>query len=238
MYCSIVQKKMKRKPPESGVFRDPKIKSTFPDDFDLFDFYIAGKDKIKREAKEKWKILLNKSSRRGNKVCKKQWYICTVNYWDIVDTKHVRRDDLWWTLYNHGAFGRIHKHLPDLDISERKKIYAIIAKKFEPIQLSVLREYRKSEEYKYRVIQEEMEENHKEELKEELRSKKTRQKKAFDSFEVASQLDDSEKPIAIEIVKMGFRKLVFKYHPDIGGDKQKMQDLNRIKNKLLNNLSD
>jgi hypothetical protein len=35
-----------------------------------------------------------------------------------------------------------------------------------------------------------------------------------------------------ELLKEGYRKLAAKYHPDHGGDPEKMKELNRLKEKL------
>jgi hypothetical protein len=36
-----------------------------------------------------------------------------------------------------------------------------------------------------------------------------------------------------ELLKEGYRKLAIKYHPDKGGDPEKMKELNRLKDRLL-----
>lgn len=227
MYCSIIRKKEKRKPYRSRIFRDPDFSDPSG---------VTGKDEIERDTKDKWRVLLNKSFRRGGKIYKKQWYVCTVSYWGIIDDKYEQYEDtdmgFAFTVYE-----RIEKHFPDLKAREIKDIYAMTWAKFEPIRRSVLEEYRNSEEYKYRVIQEEKK------LKKERKKERKREYKYYeyeykdDSFEATNRLvDDSEKTIAEKIIKKGFRGLAVKYHPDTGGDKQKMQELNRIKDKLLHNI--
>lgn len=39
-------------------------------------------------------------------------------------------------------------------------------------------------------------------------------------------------PLEAELLKEGYRKLAAKYHPDHGGDPEKMKELNRLKEKL------
>jgi len=39
-------------------------------------------------------------------------------------------------------------------------------------------------------------------------------------------------PLEAELLRTGYRKLAEKYHPDKGGDPEKMKELNRLKEKL------
>lgn len=115
---------MKRNPPPSEVFRDPEIRIT---DHEFGTFKIVGKDEIKRELKGKWRIVLNKSSRDGGNIKKQQWYICTVNYWNVVDNKYKKHEEnLSLTLFNFGAFGRISRHFPNIDSNEKRILYSMM----------------------------------------------------------------------------------------------------------------
>lgn len=78
-----------------------------------------------------------------------------------------------------------------------------------------------------------------EKLKEDQKEKRRGQRnRSVFLFGDSSTIDKSENPIAIEIIEAGYRKMAQKYHPDSGGDTVKMKDLNRIKEKLLNDLCD
>lgn len=45
-------------------------------------------------------------------------------------------------------------------------------------------------------------------------------------------LNGKSSPLEAELLKEGYRKLAIKYHPDKGGDPEKMKELNRLKEKL------
>jgi curved DNA-binding protein CbpA len=47
------------------------------------------------------------------------------------------------------------------------------------------------------------------------------------------KLSNSEKTVAEELIKAGYKALAKKFHPDAGGSKEQFQDLGLIKDKLI-----
>lgn len=52
-------------------------------------------------------------------------------------------------------------------------------------------------------------------------------------FSAALNLSDSEKEIAAELIKAGYRTLAMKYHPDKGGDEEVFKQVTAIKDKIM-----
>lgn len=136
MYCTLVKRKMIKEPYKSCVYR--KIEWKMWGD-DPLRGYWDEEDVIKREKKDKWDIILNESYRVDGKVKKKQQHICTVTYWDIVDS---------W--YSESIWDRTEKKIENPEKYE--EVLNLIYEKFQPVVDQVMKEYEASEEYNYKTI--------------------------------------------------------------------------------------
>ena len=217
MYCSIAKREMKRRtqnnPRPSGVYKNPKWKHKNNGS----QGYELGGEEIVRNLKDKWRLsLYEPSNKNGNK---KQWYVCTIGYWDIVDDRYGKD--------KNNLSGQIRDRLktifPEMSESEIDTLCNIIAQKFAPIRESIFKEYQDSEEYYYRLIQELIEQKKRE-------------------YEVGQKIGLRQPPrlpipdnkdIALQIIHAGYKKIAPKYHPDTGGDTEMMRQLNEVKERLL-----
>lgn len=92
-----------------------------------------------RTHKEAFKVSIHKSYRKDGKVKKKQWVLCTMGYYDLLD----------WSLYDC-AGGKIDKVSEETGVSA-DDIYDIVYKKLDPIVSKITEEYEQTEEYKTKV---------------------------------------------------------------------------------------
>ncbi|MBV4417060.1 hypothetical protein [Clostridium tyrobutyricum] len=92
-----------------------------------------------RNHREAFKISIHKSYRENGKIKKKQWVLCTMGYYDLLD----------WSLYDC-AGGKIDKVSEETGVSA-DDIYNIVYKKLDPIISKITEEYEQTEEYKTKV---------------------------------------------------------------------------------------
>lgn len=222
---------------------------------------------IERELREKWRVSLYQLRNTDGKKDKKQWYICTIGYWDIVDDRY--HPDFEGSLFAY-AEKRIETLFPDALPEESERLSRIIRERFAPVRAKVIGEYRASDEYYHRMLQN-LVRRRKEETeygcsafggngsREKDREKEgapggngaSRKNGGRSSFRSASastsaeqsepesKADDitpdipTETEIALELIHAGFKKIAAKYHPDLGGDTERMQRLNAVRAKLV-----
>jgi hypothetical protein len=146
--CSIARQEVKRRtrsnPGPSGVFRRPQWK---PRSRGSKEYVMTG-DEIERPLKFRWRISLGESGGNGNG--RRQWYICTVSYWDVVDDRYGKEKK--GKLFFH-ARKRLEMLFPDRDQAEIRDLLRVIEKRFASIRKSIIAEYQESEEYYFRLIQ-------------------------------------------------------------------------------------
>ena len=166
MTCSITRQEVKRRtrnnPGPSGVFRRPQWK---PRRRGSSEYVMTG-DEIERPLKYRWRISLNESG--GNGKGRRQWYVCTISYWDVVDDRYGKEKK--GKLFFH-ARKRLEMLFPDRDQAEIRELLRIIEKRFASIRKSVIAEYQESEEYYFRLIQNLVEQKRRESTR---RGQKTR----------------------------------------------------------------
>jgi hypothetical protein len=104
-------------------------------------------DEIERPLKYRWRVSLNES---GGGSGRRQWYVCTISYWDVVDDRYGKEKK--GKLFFH-ARKRLEMLFPDRDQAEIRELLRIIEKRFASIRKSVIAEYQESEEYYFRLIQ-------------------------------------------------------------------------------------
>ena len=93
---------------------------------------------FERDIKKAYRITIHESYRENGKVKKKQFGICTVDYYDLATD--------WFCLYDWGN-SKIEIAAKELNCSE-EEIYSLIEKKLEPIQERIIEEFQQTEEYK------------------------------------------------------------------------------------------
>lgn len=146
--CSIARQEVKRRtrnnPGPSGVFRRPQWK---PRRRGSKEYVMTG-DEIERPLKFRWRISLGEPGGNGNG--RRQWYICTVSYWDVVDDRYGKEKK--GKLFFH-ARKRLEMLFPDRDQAEIRDLLRVIEKRFASIRKSIIAEYQESEEYYFRLIQ-------------------------------------------------------------------------------------
>jgi hypothetical protein len=143
LYC-VIQKVFNKKENNNGEYKELIVNpSTWSVDGKIYTNYhyrYTG-EKFKRSHKEVFKISIHKSYREDGKVKKKQWVICTIGYYDIVDGFSYIGDFI---------IGGLERKAEKLGITE-DKICDIVYKKFDPIIVAVEKEFKASEEYKAKV---------------------------------------------------------------------------------------
>ena len=147
MTCGIVRQEVKRRtrtcPGPSNVFRRPQWKR----ERGSAEYVMTG-DEIERPLKYRWRIGLTESG--GNGTGRRQWYVCTIGYWDVVDDRYGKEKR--GTLFSH-ARKRLETLFPDRDPDDIRELLRIVETRFAPIRKSIIEEYQESEEYYFRLIQ-------------------------------------------------------------------------------------
>ncbi|WP_026883463.1 hypothetical protein [Clostridium akagii] len=140
MYC-VIQKVENKKPNTCGEAKELKV--------DTAEYFTDGKPKtcygykytgkFERPIKTAYKISIHKSFRESGKVRKKQWVLCTMGYYALIE----------YCLYDF-ADGKITKVAEETGISI-DDIYNMVNEKLEPIIDEATKEYEATEEYKTKV---------------------------------------------------------------------------------------
>lgn len=97
--------------------------------------YVYSEDRFERPIKKAYKISIHKSYRDNGKAKKKQWVLCTMNYYDLIE----------YGLYDC-AGSRIEELVEELGITE-EEIYDIVLHKLNPLVEQVRKEFQETEEY-------------------------------------------------------------------------------------------
>ncbi|PJI08315.1 MULTISPECIES: J domain-containing protein [Clostridium] len=141
MYC-VIQKIENKKPNKYGGNKKLEV-GTFTWHIDdgkpatKYTYNFTGK--FERTIKTAYRISIHKSYRENGKVKKKQWVLCTMSYYDLVE----------WDLYNC-ADSKITKVSEEIGVSV-DDIYNMVCEKLNPIIETVTKEYEGTEEYKTKV---------------------------------------------------------------------------------------
>lgn len=197
---------------------------------------------VERALREKWRISLYEVTGTNGDRRRKQYYVCTVTYWDVVDDRYgVKKRG---KLFSH-AWDRLAALFPDRDHASLRKL---IVDRFAPIRREVIKDYQASEEYYFRLIQNLVESKQKSGegngRKQQPKRSKPRSdasdsrqsKKRPENFQLSPAphgLNGDAKAMALEIIQAGYKKVAAKYHPDTGGDTSRMQALNLVRDRLI-----
>lgn len=94
-------------------------------------------ERFERPIKKAYRISIHKSYREGGKVKKKQWFICTIGYYDLIEL----------SLYDFIRESKLKGQLKEMNISE-DEFYEMVYKKLDPLIEKVTKEFEQTEEYK------------------------------------------------------------------------------------------
>lgn len=139
MYC-VIQEIENKRSNEFGVYKQLEV--------DCMSFCIDGQartkylyqytgERFKRPIRKAYKISIHKSYRKDSKVKKKQWVICTIGYYELLEC--------WPGDYINQS--KLNKKLQEMNISE-DELWDMVYKKLYPIIKKIESEFQKTEEYK------------------------------------------------------------------------------------------
>lgn len=140
MYC-VIQKIENKKPDMGGEYKELEA---YASSFTIGDkpccyFYRHTGGRFERPIKTAYRISIHKSYRKEGKVKKKQWVLCTIGYYALLDSY----------LYDYADI-KITKLSKETGIST-DDIYNMVNEKLNPIIEAVTKEYESTEEYKTKV---------------------------------------------------------------------------------------
>lgn len=138
MYC-VIQKIERKKPNAYGA-----SKELITDTFEIISngekkikyTYRYSSERFERPIKTAYKISIHESYRENGTIKKKQWSVCTMGYYDLVE----------FSLYDC-ADNRICTLSDEISVTV-EEIYDMIYKKLDPIIDEVGAEFKETEEYK------------------------------------------------------------------------------------------
>lgn len=145
MYCVIqeIQNKMAPRQLTSKRIEVNSYTTSFGSTEPYTQYYYSySSEKFDRPIKTAYKISIHKSFRERGKVKKKQVSICTMGYYDLLDTcpsDYLRRDTL-------------NKKITELGISE-EELWDLVYLKLDPLIEKAIAEFQTTEEYKVKQEQ-------------------------------------------------------------------------------------
>ena len=140
MYCVIQEVERKRKN-QNGYSKELKseyMQMSINGQDESHYWHHYSEERFERDIKKAYRITIHESYRENGKVKKKQFGICTVDYYDLATD--------WFCLYDWGN-SKIETAAKELNCSE-EELYTLIEKKLEPIQEQIIAEFKQTEEYK------------------------------------------------------------------------------------------
>lgn len=135
MYCVIQEIKVKKANAYGSYKELEAYETNYSIEGKYYGYGYTG-ERFERPIKKAYKISIHKSYRENGKVKKKQWVLCTMNYYDILD----------YGLYDC-ADSRIKSLSNKLEITE-DAIYDMVLSKLDPLSEQIEKEFRETEEYK------------------------------------------------------------------------------------------
>lgn len=143
MYC-VIQKIENKKPILNGGYKKIEVDITrwFGNGKHHVHYrYKYGNELFERTIKTAYKISIHKSYRESGKIKKKQWVICTIPYYSIVD---------WGSWIGDFVTGGLENKLEQIGITE-DELCTLVYDKFQPIIDEVTKKFETTEEYKTKV---------------------------------------------------------------------------------------
>ncbi|KOP72410.1 hypothetical protein AMS59_15885 [Lysinibacillus sp. FJAT-14745] len=144
MFC-VIQKIQKKKPDPYGTRKEIIVSETtfgFAGEEPKTSYgYTYSDERFERPVLDAYKISIHHSYRENGKVKKKQWAICTMSYYDLLE----------YSLYDC-ADSKIKNLSSEVDMSE-EVIYQIINEKLDLLIAKIEEEFQQTEEYKVKKEQ-------------------------------------------------------------------------------------
>jgi 6-pyruvoyl-tetrahydropterin synthase len=140
MFC-VIQKVSNKKPDKYGHHKELKVTSfsytSLNGESKTEYSYSYGKERFERPVKDAYKISIHKSYRVNGKVKKKQWVICTMDYYALLE---------YWP-GDCITQGRLNEKLEEMGLTE-EQLWDMVYQKLDPLVEEVRKEYEQTEEYK------------------------------------------------------------------------------------------
>lgn len=154
MYC-VIQTIQRKKPNKHGAYREYEVSSmtikfsdgTEKTHYSYYPRYEAGR--FDRPHREAFKIGIHESRRENGRVVKKQCAIATIGYYDFVSV---------FSLYDYIDSGI--NRAAEMFGADYEFLYALVENKVQPLADKIVKEFRKSEEYKAERKREKIEKAH------------------------------------------------------------------------------
>ncbi len=257
MYCILIKERMVRMPkPSQEIFRTPRWERTY---FGFTEYKLKG-ELIERDPRDKWRILLKRSYRQAGKVKKEQHYMSTLSYWDIVDDAFLIERysiengsaELDWRVgpTEDWIYEKLWKRFPD----DGKLYEGLIVDALAPVKKEVLEHYSQSEEYHWFIkcldkcrqgpprakkSRRQHQDGQASDNQQQSHNYSSEEWRKFDegfhqssTTEFFDKCNKEERKLFNMILDKEYRALASKFHPDHGGDGEKMLKLNLLKEKL------
>lgn len=140
MFC-VIQELDVKKPNKHG--RPKELKSEYMqvimDGIDYGHYYYTySSERFERPIKKAYKISIHESYRENGKPKKKQFVLCTVNYYDFADN--------WFSPYDY-CNSKMQEVASELNV-DIEAIYELVEAKTGPLIIKIQEEFKRTEEYK------------------------------------------------------------------------------------------
>lgn len=146
MFC-VIQKIQKKKQDPYGTHKELQVTinnwSIGNNKPAVHYGYTYSDERYERPILDAYKISIHHSYREEGKVKKKQWVICTMGYYDFIDS--------WYG--DHYSDRTLNEKLKEMGIEE-DTFHELVHTKLEPLREQIEREFQRTEEYKAKKEQE------------------------------------------------------------------------------------
>lgn len=138
MFC-VIQKIVNKKQSPYGAYKDLTTSSfTISSNYvnrTKYTYYYSG-ERFDRPIRDAYKVMIHKSYREGGKVKKKQWVICTMGYYDLLNN---------W-VGDHITSRVLEDKLAEMEI-DVDTLWDMVCEKLDPLVERVKAEFSLTEEY-------------------------------------------------------------------------------------------
>lgn len=136
MYC-VIQQIEKKKQNKCGYPKELRSEYMQSSLLGSYYYYTYSEERFERPIKKAYRISLHESYRQDGKVKKRQFLICTVDYYDFATD--------FFNLYDYGG-RKIAKVAEQYGVDE-DTLYGLINTKLEPLIAQIVAEFQETEEY-------------------------------------------------------------------------------------------